>query len=113
MQVIRRSVGKSGLGNRLNEIALNFVLHHGQFSSGIGDGLRSSFLYVIVLARADSRSLPPLNPITFGVAALPTHRPISNGHSPSVFTSFCRSNSSAQIKVAARLNWSSVKSRNV
>src|SRR5436190_18554230 len=102
MHVIRRSVGKSGFGTRLNEIALNFVLHHGQFSSGIGDGLRSSFLNAIVLARADSLSLSPLRPIRFGVAALPTHRPISKGHCPSLSTSCWRSRSRAQISVAAR-----------
>ena len=44
-----------------------------------------------------------------GVAARPTHRPISNGHSPSFSTSFCRSSSNAQIRAAARPSWSRVK----
>ena len=50
-------------------------------------------------ARAESRSLSPLRPIRFGVAARPTQRPISNGQSPrSLSASFCRSSSKAQIK---------------
>src|SRR5260370_21601500 len=113
VQVIRKSVGKSGLGTRLNEVLLNFVLHQGQFSNGIGDGLPSSPLYVIVFARAESWSLSPLAPMRFGVAALPTQSPISNGHSPSLSASCCRSSSRAQISVAARPSWSSVRSRNV
>ena len=34
--------------------------------------------------------MSPLRPIRLGVAARPTHRPISNGHSPSFSGSFCR-----------------------
>ena len=57
--------------------------HHGQSSSGIGDGFpRGSFLNWRTLVRAVSDRLSPLRPITFGVAALPTHSPISKGHSP-------------------------------
>src|SRR5438128_9782134 len=84
--VILRSMGKSWFGSRLNEVALNLVLHQAQFSSGMGDGLRSSFLKAMVLARADSLSLSPLAPMRLGVAARPTHNPISKGHSPSLST---------------------------
>ena len=37
-------------------------------------------------------------PMRFGVAALPTHRPISNGQAPSRSGASCRSSSSAQIE---------------
>ena len=35
-----------------------------------------------VLARAESLRFSPLWPMRLGVAAFPTQRPISNGHSP-------------------------------
>src|SRR5580658_8835588 len=76
-QRMRRSVGSSLFGSSLKESGLNFVPHHGHSSNGIGDGLRSSFRYSMVRARADSRSLSPFRPIRFGVAARPTQRPIS------------------------------------
>src|SRR6185437_7902896 len=113
MHVMRSSVGYFSSGDKWKEPLVNFVLHQGQFSRGTGDALRSSLRYAIVLARAESRFLSFTFPITLGVAALPTHKPISNGHSPNLVTSFCRSNSRAQISVDARLNWSSVSSRRV
>src|SRR5215472_3794416 len=106
MQTIRRSVGLSAVGIRLNEVLLNFSPHHGQVSSGIGDGFLSLFLKAMVFARADSRKLSPFCPILFGVAACPTQSPISNGHRPRFSTSFSRSNSRAQINAAARPSWS-------
>ena len=71
-QVTRRSVGSSGFGTSWNEFVLNFVPHQGHSSSGIGDGLRSSFLKAIVLARAESGLLSPLRPIR---SAWPPCRP--------------------------------------
>src|SRR6266542_444625 len=101
--VIRRSVGADSDGLRLKETGVNFVPHHGQFSSGIGDGLALLLvLNLIAFDRADHGSLSPFFPILFGVAALPTQRPISKGHEPSLFSSFFRSSSRAQTSVAAR-----------
>ena len=77
-----RFVGLSGFGVRRNEFRENFVPHHGHSSSGIGDGFLSLSQNLLVRARALFGSLSPLLPIRFGVAARPTQRPISNGHSP-------------------------------
>ncbi|MND04902.1 hypothetical protein D3C83_253960 [compost metagenome] len=67
----------------MNDSASKSVPHQGQLSSGIGDGrLRGSLLKCRTLVRAESESPSPFFPITFGVAALPTQRPISNGHVP-------------------------------
>ena len=38
-QTMRSSVGRSSLGRRVNESGSNRVPHHGQLSSGIGEGL--------------------------------------------------------------------------
>src|SRR5450759_2476197 len=99
-----RSIGVSGLGASRNELRENLVPHHGHSSSGIGDGFLSLSQNLRVRARAVLGSLSPLLPMRFGVAARPTHRPISNGHSPNFSTSFRRTSSSAQINVAARSN---------
>src|SRR5258706_3213800 len=101
--VIRRSVGVNSEGLRLKQSRVNFVPHHGQFSSGIGDGLELLLIWNrITFDRADHGSLSPFLPILFGVAALPTQRPISKGHEPSFSSLFFRSSSSAQISVPAR-----------
>src|SRR3990172_9167223 len=109
----RRSIGLSGLGASWKELRLNFFPHQGQFSSGIGEGFRSSFRNAMVFAQAEYGSFSPFLPLRFGVAACPTQSPISNGHSPNLSTSFWRSSSSAQINVDARLNWSRVRRRSV
>ena len=112
-QTTRRSVGSFALGKSWKDCGLNFSPHQGQFSRGIGAGLRSSFWKAIVFDRAEFGSLSPLKPIRFGVAARPTQRPISNGQGPRVSGSLCRSSSRAQISVAARLSWSRVSRRSV
>ena len=82
-QRIRRSVGACWLGTRLKESGVNRSPHHGQFSSGTGPGLRPGSRWKARnFASAESGRVSPIFPSTFGVAALPTHRPISNGHSP-------------------------------
>ena len=79
----RSSVGLSSLGSSVKDSGWNRSPHHGQFSRGMGAGRALGFaLNWRVLARAESERFSPLLPITLGVAALPTHRPISNGHSP-------------------------------
>jgi hypothetical protein len=112
--ITRRSVGSSLFGSSLKLSRVNFHPHHGQFSSGTGEGLRpESLRNAMVRARAEYWLLSPFLPMWFGVAVWPTHRPISNGHGPSFGTSCWRSSSSAQMSVAARPSWSSVRSRNV
>ena len=75
--------------------------------SGIGGGLFfGSRSNAVQRLRAVSGRRSPLRPIRFGVAAFPTHSPISKGHSPYRTGSSCRSSSSAQTKPAARPNWS-------
>src|SRR5437016_10630111 len=90
-QPILSSRGSSAVGESWNESPVNFVPHHGQFSSGTGAGrfLVSPWKY-IVFVRADRRSLSPFLPMRFGVAARPTHNPTSNGHSPSLFPASSR-----------------------
>ena len=62
---------------------MNGVPHHGQSSSGIGDGLAVRIGLELAVLRTGRVGAPvPLRPIAFGVAAFPTHRPISNGHVP-------------------------------
>jgi hypothetical protein len=51
-------------------------------------GFLSLFRKAMTFFRADSGLLSPFSPILFGVAACPTHSPISNGHGPSRPTSF-------------------------
>src|SRR5579864_144120 len=108
MHFTSKSVGSSGFGFRRNEFLENLVPHQGHSSIGIGEGFLSLSQNARVRARAVFGSLSPFLPIRFGVAARPTHRPISKGHSPNLSTSFRRTSSSAQISVAARLSWSSV-----
>ena len=85
-QEMRKSWGSSWFGIRRNEIALNFVPHHGHSSSGIGDGMLSLFMKRIVRNLAVSGSSLPSVPCDFGVAARLTHqadfeRPVSQlGH---------------------------------
>src|SRR6516162_7792353 len=82
-QTMRSSRGWSSFGRSTNEFDPNRVPHHGKFSSGIGDGLPlGSALNCLTLVRAESERPSPLYPSMFGVAALPTHRPISKDHSP-------------------------------
>jgi hypothetical protein len=76
----------------------------GQLSTGTGAAFRELFWKAITFARAVLESLSPTSPMRFGVAARPTHRPISKGQWPSVSGVSCRTNSSAQISVDARLN---------
>ena len=88
--------------------------HHGQLSSGTGDGRPAGlFLNWLTLLRAESERPSPLTPRWLGVPALPTQRPISNGQSPSRRASPRRSSSSAHISPAARPSWSRVSSRRV
>src|ERR1039458_5107227 len=112
----RRFRGWFWLGESLKESRLNAFPHHGQFSRGTG-GKRVSFArHFSVRRRAVLSSLSPCRvlPIRFGVADFPTHNPISKGQSPRLtLRSVCRINSSAQISVAARPNWSSVSNRSV
>ena len=76
-------MGLSSSGSRVNEAGSKRLPHHGQFSSGMGTGLLiGSALNPRVLERAESDRLSPLRPMMFGVAALPTHSPISNGQTP-------------------------------
>src|SRR6266545_5539265 len=83
LQTIRSSLGLSALGSRLNEAGVKRVLHQGQFSSGIGEGLPLGlFLKRMTSARAVSWRLSFFSPMILGVAALPTQRPISNGQVP-------------------------------
>ena len=113
-QAMRRSVGLSACGLSWNEYALNFSPHHGQFSIGTGAGRLLLDWRAMVFARAVVRSFSPFAPIRFGVAAFPTHNPISNGHAPSTASPFsARRISSAHIRVAARLSWSRVRRRSV
>src|SRR4051794_33354333 len=96
-QTIRSSVGSSSLGSNVNESGVNREPHHGHSSIGIGIGLRfGSFLYWRTFDRAVPSRLSPFRPITFGVPALPTQSPISNGHAPYLLGLFSRSSSSAQ-----------------
>src|SRR5271166_4397497 len=87
-QTIFSLVGLSSLARSLSsrsakEFESKRVPHQGQFSSGIGDGLLlGSALNCRTLVRAASDRPSPLCPRMFGVAALPTQRPISKGHSP-------------------------------
>ena len=82
-QTMRSSAGRSSFGSRVKEAGSKRVPHQGQFSSGIGEGLPpGSALNCRVLARAESERPSPLRPMRLGVAALPTQRPISKGHSP-------------------------------
>src|SRR5581483_10133044 len=79
----RRRRGRVDLGQRAEGGRENRHPHHRELSSGIGEGFPfGSALNRRTLARAESERLSPLYPRMFGVAALPTHRPISNGHSP-------------------------------
>src|SRR5215510_1835229 len=83
LQTMRSSRGLSSSGRSTNEFGPNRVPHHGQFSSGIGDGLPlGTALNCLTLVRAESERPSPLYPSMFGVAALPTYRRISKGHSP-------------------------------
>ena len=83
MQTTRSSFGRSSLGNNVKELGSNGVAHQGQLSSGMGAGRPLGLaLNCRVLARAESGRLSPLRPIQFGVAALPTQSPISNGQVP-------------------------------
>src|SRR5437867_896328 len=80
---IRSSRGWSSLGRSAKEFGSNRALHQGQFSSGIGEGLLlGSALNCRTFARAESERPSPLCHRILGVAAFPTHRPISKGHSP-------------------------------
>src|SRR5437016_5461967 len=99
-----RFFGSSAFGTSLNEVGSSLVPHHGQLSSGIGETLVVPRWYRPVLARAVVLSFSPFSPIRLGVAAFPTHNPISKGHVPSVSVVSWRSNSSAQMSVDARLN---------
>ena len=80
---MRSSRGSSLLGSSENDSGTNEVPHHGHSSSGTGDGLyfESAWNWRTLL-RAVSVRLSPFLPIRFGVAAWPTHRPISNGQLP-------------------------------
>src|SRR5258708_1544770 len=113
MHLTSKSIGLSGFGLKRNELRVNFVPHQGHSSSGIGEGFLSLSQNLRVRALAVFGSLSPLLPIRFGVAARPTHSPISKGHSPNLSALFRRSNSRAQIKVAARPSWSRVSNRSV
>ena len=113
-QTMRSSSGLSALGSSVNDVASKGVPHHGQVSSGIGEGLlRGSFWYWRTRVRASPLPLKPFEPMTFGVAALPTQRPISKGHVPYRAGFFSRSSSRAHTSPAARPSWSSVSSRKV
>ncbi len=100
---MRSSFGCSAFGWRSNDSGSNSCPHQGQFSSGIGDGLRSGFfLNAVTFARAESGRPSPFRPRMLGVAAFPTQRPISNGHEPYRPPASRRSISSAQTSPAAR-----------
>jgi hypothetical protein len=73
------------LGQQAKTVGVNFHPHHGQFSSGIGEGLRlESLLERDGRGRGRvSGGCRPSCPCGSGVAAWPTHRPISKGHGPS------------------------------
>src|SRR3972149_9789909 len=93
-QTIHSSRGSSSLGRSANDLGPNRVPHHGQFSSGIGEGLPfGSALNCRTFARAESERPSPLRPRMLGVAAFPTQRPISKGHFPYRPPFFSRSRS--------------------
>ena len=63
MQTMRRFRGLSASGSRENESGSKRVPHHGQFSSGIGEGLfLGSALNCMTLLRAESERPSPLRP---------------------------------------------------
>ncbi len=100
---IRSSRGSSSFGSSANESGSKRVPHHGQFSSGIGEGFPfGSALNCCTLVRAESERPSPLRPRMLGVAALPTQSPISNGQAPKRCGSRSRSSSKAQTRPAAR-----------
>ena len=113
-QTMLNSVGWSESGRNAKDSGLKSCPHHGQPSRGIGAGLPSGlFLYWLTLLRAESERLSPRSPSRLGVPALPTHRPISNGHSPYRPAAVRRSSSRAHTRLAARPSWSRVSSRRV
>ena len=114
VQTTRSSRGVSSFGCKEKPSGANRRRHQGQLSNGIGGGLTSGFaLNRRVLARAVSERWSFFRPMRLGVAALPTHRPISNGQLPYRAASFWRSSSKAQTSPAARESWSNVRRRSV
>lgn len=62
----------SASGRSVNDSGLNSSPHQGQFSRGIGEGLRSGLrLNAVTFARAESGRPSPLRSRMFGVAAFP------------------------------------------
>src|SRR4051794_32840204 len=94
--------GATSFGEQVKLCLLNGVAHHGQ--ALIGAGACSPFICLNRRTRTTAvlSSLVPFFPSRLGLAADPTHRPISIGQSPSSGLPFCCHASSPRISSSAQ-----------